>query len=236
MRLSIAADLFRRFGLILLLATLWQAQAQDSKTTYSSMPPLDQYLMERNAEIDLARTAAPPSISQDAQVMVFGKHGYENAVSGKNGFVCLVMRGWTAAFTDPVFSDPTIRGPVCLNPAAVRSFLPVVLRKAEMVAAGRSKEQMAHSITAALSTKELPPIEPGAMSFMLSRQGNLGNGIGSWHPHLMFFTPLSEAGTWGGGLPGSPIIEAKDETAQVITFLIPVRKWSDGTFDVPEKH
>jgi hypothetical protein len=50
--------------------------------------PLDQYLMERNAEIALARSAAPQSISQDAEIMVLGQHGYETAVKGKNGFVC----------------------------------------------------------------------------------------------------------------------------------------------------
>jgi hypothetical protein len=61
-------------------------QAQDAKTPYPSMAPLDQYLMaDRNAEISLARTAAPPSISVDATVMVLGRHGYETAVEGKNG-------------------------------------------------------------------------------------------------------------------------------------------------------
>jgi hypothetical protein len=52
-----------------------------------NMAPLDQYMMERDAEVALARTAAPEDISRDATVLVMGWHGYETAVEGKNGFV-----------------------------------------------------------------------------------------------------------------------------------------------------
>ena len=81
----------RSFALVIVVAAAWQAQAQDAKAPYPSMAPLDQYLIaDRNAEIALARSAAPDSISGDAEVMVLGRHGYEPAVKGKNGFVCLV--------------------------------------------------------------------------------------------------------------------------------------------------
>ena len=83
----------RSFALVVVLGAAWKAQAQDIKTTYPSMAPLDQYLMERNAEIALARSAAPESISKDAAVMVLGRHSYETAIQGKNGFVC-VMSGF----------------------------------------------------------------------------------------------------------------------------------------------
>jgi hypothetical protein len=59
------------------------------------MAPLDQYLMERNAEMELAKSAAPESISRDAEVMVLGRHGYETVGKGKNSFVCMVERSWT---------------------------------------------------------------------------------------------------------------------------------------------
>src|SRR5271166_6607050 len=78
--------------------TATQNWAEDSKTPYSSMAPLEEYLMERNAEIALARSAAPDSISRDAEVLVLGRHGYETAVKGKNGFVCVVERGWMGPF------------------------------------------------------------------------------------------------------------------------------------------
>src|SRR3954471_1775196 len=113
-------------GLVLIVAliTVWQALAQDAKTLYPSMAPLEQYMMDRDAEIALARSAAPPSIAKDARVMVLGRHGYETAVEGTNGFVCVVGRMWTAGFKHPEFWNPNNRGPACYNPAAARSVMP----------------------------------------------------------------------------------------------------------------
>ena len=91
------------FALVIVLAAGWPAQAQHAKTPYPNMAPLDQYLMERKAEIALARSAAPDSISLDAEVMVLGLRGYETAVKGKNGFVCMVQRSWTAPIDDTGF-------------------------------------------------------------------------------------------------------------------------------------
>ena len=42
---------------------------------YPKMAPVDQYLMEKNAEIQLARSAAPDSISSDATILVLGRQG-----------------------------------------------------------------------------------------------------------------------------------------------------------------
>src|SRR5215469_9183519 len=103
------------FALVVALGATSQAQAQDAKKPYPNMAPLDQYLMERDAEIALARSAAPESISHDAGVMVLGRHGYETAVQGKNGFVCLVERSWTSPIDDPGFWNPKGRAPMCLN-------------------------------------------------------------------------------------------------------------------------
>ncbi|MGD0131089.1 MAG: hypothetical protein ABSE57_03540, partial [Bryobacteraceae bacterium] len=130
------------FTLVILLSAMWMAQAQDTKTPYPSMAPLGQYLMARDAEIALARSAAPASITQDAEVMVLGRHAYETAVKGKNGFVCMVQRSWTAGNDDPDFWNPKIRSPICFNPAAARSYLPLTIKKTELVLAGRSKAQM----------------------------------------------------------------------------------------------
>src|SRR5579864_2683254 len=109
---------FAARGIVLgmLFATAWQATAQDAKAKYPSMAPLEQYLMaDRDAEIALARSAAPESISRDAEVMVLGRHGYETAIQGKNGFVCVVERSWTAPIDDPNFWNPKLRGPICFK-------------------------------------------------------------------------------------------------------------------------
>jgi hypothetical protein len=212
------------------------AQAQNAKTPYPNMAPLDQYMMERTAEITLARSAAPPSISQDAEVMVMGRHGYETAAKGKNGFVCIVERGWTAGINDPDFWNPKLRGPICFNPAAARSYLPQTIKKTQWILAGRTKAQMFAALKAALDSKELPAQEPGAMCYMLSKQQYLSDEGGHWHPHLRFFVPLTEAAAWGASLPGSPIIGANDPEGRLTIFMVPVGKWSDGTDATMKEH
>jgi len=228
----------RSFALVFVLASAWHAQAQDVKTLYPTMAPLDQYLIpDRNAEIALARSAAPESISRDAEVMVLGRHGYETVMKGKNGFVCIVWRSWAAGIDDPDFWNPKLRGPVCFNPPAARFNVPLTLKRTELVLAGRSKSQMFADIGTALDRKELPTLEPGAMCYMLSKQGYLSDRDGHWRPHLMFFVPLTEPATWGAGLPGSPVVAAFTDTPERHTvFLIPVAKWSDGTAAPTDDH
>ena len=86
----------KSFALLFVLGTAYQLMAQGTTTPYPHMAPIEQYLMDRTAEIALARSAAPESISRDAEVLVFGRHGFETAVKGKNGFVCIVERSWTS--------------------------------------------------------------------------------------------------------------------------------------------
>jgi hypothetical protein len=225
------------FALVAVLGAAWQAHAQDTKTPYPNMAPVDQYLIaDRDAEIALARSAAPESISHDAEVMVLGRHGYEIAVKGKNGFVCLVERSWTAPIDDPNFWNPKLRGPLCLNAAAARTYLPLTVKKTEWILAGQSKAQMFDRVKAALDKKELPMQEPGAMSYMLSKQQYLDDSATHWHPHLMFFVPQTDAASWGAGLSGSPILVGDDPEDRLTIFMVPVGKWSDGTADSTDKH
>jgi len=200
------------------------------------MAPVAQYMMERQAEITLARSAAPESISRDAEVLVLGQHGYESAVKGKNGFVCLVERSWAAGIDDPVFWNPKLRGAICFNAAAVRSYVPITVKKTELILAGRSKAEMVEGINAAFAKKELLMPEPGAMCYMLSRQQYLGDSAGHWHPHLMFFVPQTDAATWGADLPGSPILASVDTLDRLTIFMVPVGKWSDGTDALADAH
>jgi len=224
--------------LAVVLSVAWPEQAQDAKAPYPSMAPLEQYLMaNRNAEIALARSAAPESISQDAEVLVLGRHGYETALKGKNGFVCMVQRSWAAGIDDPDFWNPKLRAPICFNAPAARSYLPLLIKRTELILAGRSKDQMFAAIEAAIDKKELPTPESGAMCYMMSKQGYLNDRDGHWHPHLMFFVPLTEPASWGAGLPGSPVVVAFTDTPERLTvFLIPVAKWSDGTADSADAH
>jgi hypothetical protein len=193
--------------------------------------------MERNAEIALARSAAPESISRDAEVSVLGQHGYETAVKGKNGFVCIVERSWTAGVDDPDFWNPKVRSPICFNPPAARSQVPLTRKKTEVILASRSKDEMSEAVKAAFDRKELLTPEAGAMCYMLSKQQYLNDRDGHWHPHLMFFLPLlTDPASWGANLAGSPVIGIKDTPGLLTLFLIPVGHWSDGTAALMDKH
>ena len=224
-RKSLETTAFRRLVPFVVLAATWHAIGQDAKTPYPNMAPIEQYLMEdRSSEIALARSAAPESISRDAEVMVLGRHSYETAVQGKNGFVCMVERSWTAPIDDPDFWNAKIRSPICFNSAAARSYLPRVIKKTELILAGRTKAQMMDAIVAGIDKNELPAMESGAMCYMLSKHGYLSDRYAHWHPHLMFFVSQAEPAAWGAGLPGSPIVVFRDSWEYLTTFLIPLRE------------
>jgi hypothetical protein len=214
---------------LLLFAAIYPANAQDAKeVSYPNMAPVEQYRMaSRSEEITLARSAAPASISNDAEVLVLGERGYETAVKGKNGFVCLVERSWFASFGDSVFWNPNIRGPDCLNPAAVSTVLPVNLEKTQWVLAGLSKAEMLTRTKTSAAARQAPA--PGAMGYMLSKQQYLSDTNSHWHPHVMFFQPHSAVSAWGANLPGSPVMGSEGGPEEATVLYIPVGKWSDGT-------
>jgi hypothetical protein len=226
---SVRTLVSRALALGFMLAAAGTAHPQNAKTPYPTMEPVGQYLMERDAEIALARNAAPDSISKNAEIMVLGLHGYETAIKGTNGFVCLVERSWTAGIEDPDFWNPKLRGPICLNAPAARTYLPLTTRKTESVLVAHSKEQMFAAIKSALDKKEIPGIEAGSMSYMMSKHQYLAGADGAWHPHLMFFTPLVDPAAWGADVPGSPLISSRDPEDRLTIFMVTLPKWSDGS-------
>ncbi len=98
-----------------------------------------------------------------------------------------------------------------------------------MILAGRTQAQTDESIATAVDKKELPAVEPGAMCYMMSKQGYGGDSVPHWPPHLMFYFSLNDPAIWGANLPGSPIIAVSDTREHVTTFVIAVQRWSDGT-------
>jgi hypothetical protein len=200
---------------------------------YPRMAAVEQYLMaDSGAEIAMARSAAPEAIARDATVLVLGKGGYRTAVNGKNGFTCLVERAWMSPFDSPEFWNPKMRGPICYNPAAVRTVLPYTLNRTKLVLSGLSKPQVHAAIAASVAKKELPAPEAGAMSYMLSKLGNLGDSNGNWCPHLMFHVPATGEASWGANRAGSPVLfndEFRDVPEPETIFMVPVAHWSDGS-------
>ena len=230
---KVGAIAIKSFALLVVLATVYQAMAQDAATAYPKMAPIDQYLMaDQSAEIALARSAAPDAISRDAEALVLGRHGFETAVKGKNGFVCIVGRGWSSA-ADPDFWNPKVRVPMCVNAAAAHSYLLRITRITDLALAGRTLSQVNEAMAAAVASQELPPMEPGAMCYMMGKQGYGGDSAPHWPSHLMFFYSQTDPAIWGANLPGSPVVAVQDPQEQLTQFVIPVQRWSDGTEDHP---
>ena len=85
------------------------------------------------------------------------------------------------------------------------------------------------AMAAAVAKKELPPMEPGAMSYMMGKQGYGGDVLPHWPAHLMFFYSDTDPAIWGANLPGSPVIAVADPQEHLTQFVIPTQQWSDGT-------
>lgn len=227
------------YGMALLIVGAGTACAQDPRPAYPVMAPIEQYLeASDSAEIALARSAAPPSISGDASVLVLGKHGYTTAEKGKNGFVCLVWRSWAGpgGFDDPDFWSPKFRAPACFNPAGVRTLLPSYIERTKWVVAGASKAEMKDRTQAALASHQIPMPEPGAMAFMQSRQGIKPDGQHFRHPHVMIYFNHTDSADWGANLLGSPIVAEQADPEPITTFDVFVPAWSDGTPAAMEAH
>ncbi len=235
MRNSATIFVFVFLALAVVPGGIEPAQAQSG--SYPEMAPIDQYLIaDENAEIALARSAAPASIADGATVMVLGRQGYTTAVQGTNGFLCYVERSWAHDTDHPEFWNPKARTPNCFNAAAAGSVSALYLKKTRLVLAGKSKAEIAKAIAAALDSGELPALAPGSMCYMLSKEQYINDGAHSWHPHVMFYAPGDVAKSWGANLPGSPMLAAYDPQARLTTFFVVVHDWSDGTPGPPMEH
>jgi hypothetical protein len=206
------------------------ARAETAEAPYAKMAPLAEYLMTEQDEIALARSAAPAAISDNASIVVLKEHGYETAVKGKNGFVCIVERSWTAQFDFPQFWNPKMRGAICFNGAAARTVLPYTYKRTDMVLAGVPKEEVMARMKQVVAKQEVPPLEAGAMCYMMSKNQYLNDQGVHWHPHLMFYGKKS-AEDWGNDLPNSPVLlNTQFQTAPepLVTYMVVVDHWSDG--------
>ena len=213
-----------------LLAVSTAAVAQAAKDAYPAMAPLDQYLIsDEKSEIALARSAAPASISDAAEVMVLRREGYVTVAKGTNGFTCLVERSWAQGSNDAEFWNPNMRAPHCFNAQAAKSFAPIYLMKTKLVLAGKSKSEIGQAVATAFDKKEFPALEPGAMAYMMSKQQYLNDRGKSWRSHAMFFSPGDMTKSWAADDPNSPVMVANDPEERVTILFVLADKWSDGT-------
>lgn len=222
------------YGFLFAVIAMGALPARAAQSRFPAMAPLAAYLEpSAAAEIALARSGGPASISKGARVWVLGKHGYSVAVEGTNGWSCIVERSWSDDFTDPDFWNPRTRAPICFNPPASRTEVSEYIARTRWVFAHLTPSQMIQRAKASVAAKEILPPEPGAMCYMLSKNGYLGaNAGGPWRPHIMIFAHVDPI-LWGAGAKDAPLIAFVDPIEPVTIFMVPVRNWSDGTTWTP---
>jgi hypothetical protein len=186
-------------------------------------PPFSKYQMSQQSEIALAKSAAPESISTHATIEVLGPRGYEIAVKGNNGFVCMVLRGWSAA-PDPVDTKRAdIRGPICFDPIAARTVVPAEELKVQLGLAGKSPQEIGHQVAEQYGLGKLPKMEAAAFAYMWSASQTIGTPGGPWHPHMMIYVPYYENRLLGNNPVGNhtaPFVVADDTPYSIV--MVPV--------------
>jgi hypothetical protein len=208
--------------LLLLLASLDAPAVRAQGRTY---PQISEYMMARDAEIALARSAAPAAISDRATVKILAKSGYEVASEGDNGVVCMVMRGFSAPTYTPaqfreLVYDPTIHAPICFTAPAARNVMPYYELRTRLAMEGKRSDQIAEGLQAAYIKGELPKRDAVSFAYMWSAHQHLGSGIGAWHPHLMVFAPYYENAMIGGNAFGSLLPQVSDDAGTPFSVVV----------------
>jgi hypothetical protein len=191
-------------------------------------PPLAGYMMSRDAEAALAKSAAPPNVADHASIKILTDTGYLTVVEGDNGFTCIVLRGWGAPTYTPVpdrdfVFDATVRAPICFNPGAVRTVLPYQELRAKLAMEGKGPDQIAEVVQAAYATGKLPRMEAVAFAYMFSADMYLGPRVGHFHPHVMVYAPYYDNKMLGGNPRGTLQMRiSDDEGTPFAVTVIPV--------------
>jgi hypothetical protein len=206
--------------ILALTAAASAAEAQSRR-----YPPLNEYMMPQAAEISLARSAAPEGVTSRATVKVLASSGYTVAVSGDNGFTCMVLRGWAAPTYTPAqvrdfVYDANIRAPICFDPVASRAVMPYYELRSQLGMQGQSPDQIAQGVQSAYATGRLPKRDAVSFAYMWSAEQYLGSGIGHWHPHLMIFAPYYDNAMLGGNAFGSPMPGLSDDAGTPFAVVV----------------
>jgi hypothetical protein len=209
-------------GLALLVISMQAALVHGQSVKY---PPLSEYMMARDAEIALAKSAAPDNISGHATIKILTASGFQAVHDGDNGFVCMVMRGWSApTYTPAQFRDlaydAKVRAPICFSPEASRTVLPYYELRSKLGMEGNTPDQIAEGVQAAYAKGELPKRDSVSFAYMWSADQNLASGIGHWHPHMMVFAPYYDNSMLGNNEFGSPLPQLTDDAGTPFAVVV----------------
>ncbi len=199
----------------LLLSTLvyLPAQARD----------FSEYMMETAEELRLAATAAPDSVSRNASFYRLGATGFEEEVKGSNDWHCFVQRAFFVRTENGDGYDTRIRAPHCINAEGAATRMQEIFMRTRLALEGLASHEIDAIIDAAYASGDLRPPRGFAMTYMMSTEQWLGERIGAWLPHLMFWVPYLENEDAGGNPPlGELPFIASDSGTRSAVLIVPV--------------
>lgn len=195
------------------------------------------YLIDRDEEIALSRSAALPSVSDKATILVLTESGdHEVAVEGENDWTCFTGRSWTGPsqsengrrqWSKRNF-DPVIRAPQCFNKLGAQTVLQKHLLMTKMLMTGASPAEVDLEIALAVQSGAMKAPSPGAMSYMQSPKQIIGPRSDRFMPHLMLFTPFLTQDAYGDRDKEfrTPIVTTPGSVWTTTVVISPF--WSDG--------
>lgn len=211
--------------LLLIALLLGGVRAQVGGSQVRKYPPIEQYLMPQADEIVLAKSAAPANISDHATIKALTQSGFKVVSEGQNGFVCMVMRGFSAPtytpaqFRDLVY-DSSVRAPICFDPKAAKEVMPYYELRTKLAMQGKNPDQIAEGVQAAYAKGELPKRDGVSFAYMWSADQDLASGIGHWHPHVMVFAPYYDNSMVGGNAFGAPLPQLSDDAGTPFSVVV----------------
>ena len=170
------------YALLLSLATntALAGQTPDTRAVLKTVFP-------EQIERDLAVSAAPEHLRAGATVYVYGAKGFRTVQSGTNGFTCLLNR-------DAFFYGRTAFKPTCWDAEGATSYVPVMLRVAELLAVGKSVEEIRADVDAGFKDGRFHRPRRTGVAFMLAGDIELEPATGklvkqAFPGHYMIYAP-----------------------------------------------
>ncbi len=139
-------------------------------------------LLPKRCETDLALSAAPEHLRDEASVYVLGENGYTQTREGTNVFTCIVNR-----------DDHRVLKPTCFDEEGTRAILPKILFFGQRLMEGATTQTIRLEVEEGFDEERFAPVQRPGVAYMLSRYNrpvNPATGkLGWFPPHVMFYAP-----------------------------------------------
>jgi hypothetical protein len=165
---------------LLSVGTTLGAQQPDTRAVLQTVFP-------EQIEHALALSAAPEPLRAGATVYVFGPTGFRKVRAGTNGFTCLVNR-------DGFFYGGAAFKPTCWDAEGATSYVPVMLRVAELLADGKTVAAIRADVDAGFQDGRFHRPRRTGLAYMLAGDVTLDLRSGvivsqAFPGHFMIYAP-----------------------------------------------